>query len=242
MELSKNEIAKESSETKTTRVCLHVLCINRKIKQKKTGKSSRGCHGLRLSHDVCFALPCEQHLPLPAGLGISVRLHLHRALCSTDGEVTHIKDPPGSVAALRPLGESGRGQPEPRVSHGSRPWPGERRGLPGTRPAFPFFTPSLAPQIASKEVSQSNFLPLGFVVLQASNCRRPRETQRTSLSYPLSSLDTSGWKHLPQPRGPVMPAAFPGERGTPGPGTPLATAPPEPPSALGSLFLPGPRG
>lgn len=126
------------------------------------------------------------------------------------------------------------------MSHGSRPWPGERGGLLGTRPAFPFFTPSLAPQIASKEVSQSNFLLLGFVVLQASNCRRPRETQRTSLSYPLSSLDTSGRKYLPQPR---YASGFPRGAGEPRPEeTPLVTAPPEPPSALGSLFLLGPRG
>lgn len=38
VELSKNEIAKEASETKTTRVCLHMLFINRKIKQKENRK------------------------------------------------------------------------------------------------------------------------------------------------------------------------------------------------------------
>lgn len=132
--------------------------------------------------------------------------------------------------------------------------PGESRQprLAGGAPRAAWHPPrisifhSLAPQIDSKEVSQSNFLLLGFVVLQASNCRQPGETQRTSLSYPLSSLDTSGRKYLPQPRGPVM---QPGSGAAParGPRWPrLAPSPaaraPRTPRLSGSLFLPGPQG
>lgn len=78
---------------------------------------------------------------------------------------------PGSAGAP---GSSG-------VSHGGGTWPAQRGGLAGTRTGVSIFH-SPSPKIDSKEVSQSNFLLLEFVVLQASNCRQARETQHTSLS------------------------------------------------------------
>lgn len=80
-----------------------------------------------------------------------------------------------------------QGSPEPRAAAGVTQciwtWPGAARRA-GWHPHHVSILHSLSPKIDSKEVSQSNFLLLGFVVLQASNCRQARETQRTSLSYP----------------------------------------------------------
>lgn len=67
------------------------------------------------------------------------------------------------------------------MSHCRGTWPGAARRA-GWHPHDVSIFHSLSPKIDSKEVSQSNFLLLGFVVLQASNCRQARETQRTSLS------------------------------------------------------------
>lgn len=76
---------------------------------------------------------------------------------------------------------SERGQPEPRgVSHRAGTWPAAGRA--GWHPPALSIFHSPSPKIDSKEVSQSNFLLLEFVVPQASNCGPARETQRTSLS------------------------------------------------------------
>lgn len=126
------------------------------------------------------------------------------------------------------------GSPEPRAAAGVTQciwtWPGAARRA-GWHPHHVSILHSLSPKIDSKEVSQSNFLLLGFVVLQASNCRQARETQRTSLSYPLSFLDMLRRNCLPQLLGPIIEPASTGPPkvlGSPVPVTPHPSAPPQP--------------
>lgn len=138
------------------------------------------------------------------------------------------------MAALPPLGDRLRGQPEPRVSHGSRAWPGERRGLPGTRPAFPFFTPSL-PKSTRRRYRNQTFCCSGLLSCRLATAGSPGKLSAPHFPILCHLWTRRGGNTFPSPAGPLCNRGV----GQPRPGDPAGhgspRAPqPEPLAPLGS--------
>lgn len=147
---------------------------------------------------------------------------------------SHTSRIPGEGAALAPLGERGRGQRSPGESRQPR-LAGAARRAAWHPPRISIFH-SLAPQIASKEASQSNFLLLAFVVLQASNCSSPGKLSAPHFPILCHPWTRRGGNPFPSPAGPLCNRGPLRPRLPPSP----AAGPPRTPGSR-SLFLPGRR-
>lgn len=193
---------------------------------------------------------CKEHLPLGSALGSVSPCDCTCTEFFPAGmkKVTYINDSPGRVGALPPLGERCRGQLEPRVSHGSRTWPGERGGLPGTRPAFPFFTPSL-PKSTRRRYRNQTFCCSGLLSCRLATAGSPGKLSAPHFPILCHLWTRRGGNTFPSPAGPLCNRLPPGSGAAPAreplwPQLPLSPSarPPRTPRLSGSLFLPVPRG